>query len=202
MSMDFNDAEPQGTGGGDPIPKGTVAPVIISLRGIKTGKTDSRVQGLDVEYTVTAGPYAKRKAWGWHGVAGNGSDGHNKMVSITRSYIRGMLESAFGIDPADDSQDAINGRRISDWQDLDGLEFVARFDIEEGTDFTDQRTGEVRKGKDKNTLRAVTPDDPDYNGFKPAKRKPGGASVAKSNGGAKQPATASAGGDFQRPNWG
>jgi hypothetical protein len=200
MSYDFNDAGPQSSGGGEPIPKGTVAPVIINLRGIKAGKTDSRVQGLDIEYTVTAGPYAKQKAWGWHGVAGNGSDGHNKMVSITRSYIRAVIESAFGIDPADDSQEAMNGRRISDWQDLDGLEFVARFDIEEGTDFTDQRTGEARKGKDKNTLRAVTPDDPDYNGFKPAKRKAGGA-APKGATAAKQPATAGANG-FDRPNWG
>lgn len=200
MSMDFNDAEPQGQGG-SVIPKGTVAPVIINLRGIKSGKTDSRVQGLDIEYTVTAGPYARQKAWGWHGVAGNGSDGHNKMVSITRSYVRGILESAFGIDPADDTQEAMNNRRISDWQDLDGLEFVARFDVEEGTDFTDQRTGEVRKGKDKNTLRAVTPDDPDYNGFKGAKRK--AAPAARSNGAApKQPAAAGAGGGISRPDWG
>jgi len=196
MTMDFNDAEPQSSGGGEPIPKGTVAPVIVSLRTIKTGKTGA--QGLDIEYTVTAGPYAKRKAWGWHGVAGNGSDGHNKMVSITRSYIRAMIESAFGIDPADDSQDAMNGRRISDWQDLDGMEFVARFDVEEGSDYVDQRTGETRRGKDKNTLRAVTPDDPDYNGFKPAKRK---ASAPKGNVMGATP-KAAGGNGISRPDWG
>lgn len=178
MSMDFNDAERQSSGGGEPIPEGTVAPVIVNLREIKTGKTGA--QGLDIEYTVTAGPFKGRKAWGWHGVAGNGSEGHNKMVSITRSYIRGMLESAYGVDPSDDSQAAMEARRLGDWDDLQQLEFVARFGIEKASDYTDQRTGEVKAGKPKNTLRAVTPDDPDYAGFKPAKK--GKAAPAKANG--------------------
>lgn len=180
MSYDFNDAAPQSSGGGEPIPEGTVAPVIIHLRGIKTGKTDSRVQGLDLEFTVTAGQYKGRKAWKWAGFAGNGSDGHNKMVAITRSFIRGALESAYGVDPSDDSAAAMDARRLGDWDDLQNLEFVARFGVEKGGDYTDERTGELRKGADKNTLRAVTPDDPDYAGFKPAKK--GKAAPAKSNG--------------------
>lgn len=171
MSMDFNDAERQSSNtGGEPIPDGTIAPVVINLRGIKTGKSDNRVQGLDLEFTVTAGPYAKRKAWKWAGFAGNGSDGHNKMVAITRSLVRAMIESAYGIDPSDDSQGAMDGRRLGDWDELNGMEFLARFGVEKGDDYTDQRTGETRKGQDKNTVRAVTPDDADYNGFKPAKR--------------------------------
>ena len=177
MSYDFNDAAPQSSGGGEPIPEGTVAPVIVNLREIKTGKTGA--QGLDVEYTITAGPFKGRKAWGWHGVAGNGSEGHNKMVSITRSYIRGMLESAYGIDPADDSAAAMEGRRLGDWDDLQQLEFVARFGVEKASDYVDQRTGETKTGKAKNTLRAVTPDDPDYAGFKPAKKA---KTAAKANG--------------------
>jgi hypothetical protein len=193
MSMDFNDAEPQGQGAGEPMPEGTVAPVIVNLRGIKTSKADNRVQGLDVEYTVTAGPFKGRKAWGWHGIHGNGSDGHNQMVNITRSYVRGMLESAYGIDPADDSKDAMEGRRLGDWQDLHQIEFVARFSVEKGNEYTDQRTGEVKQGKAKNTLRAVTPDDPDYAGFKPAKKGRTGGAPAKVANGAAQ------GG--QRPAW-
>ena len=196
MAIDFNDAAPQSSGNGEPIPKGTVAPVIVSLRSIKTGK--SGATGLDVEYTVTAGPFAKRKAWGWHGIEGNGSEGHDKMVAITKSYIRAMIESASGIDPADDSREAMNGRRINDWQDLDGLEFVARFDIEKGTDFTDQRTGETKRGNDKNTLRAVTPDDPDYGTFKPVKRQ--AVAATKSIGAA--PKQAAAGKGVSRPDWG
>jgi hypothetical protein len=192
MSMDFNDAERQSSGSGEPIPEGTVAPVIFNLREIKTGKTGA--QGLDVEYTITAGPFKGRKAWGWHGIAGNGSEGHNTMVRITRAYIRGMLESAYGVDPADDSAAAIDARRLGDWDDLQQLEFVARFSVEKGTDYVDQRTGETKTGKAKNTLRAVTPDDPDYAGFKPAKK--GKAPAAKVNG-TSQPVQAGG----SRPAW-
>jgi hypothetical protein len=179
MSMDFNDAERQSSGGGEPIPDGTVAPVIVNLREKKTGKTDSRVKGLDLEFTVTAGPYKGKKAWKWAGYEGSGSDGHNKMVAITRSFIRGMIESAYGIDPTDDSPAAIEGRRLQEWEDLHLMEFVARFGIEKGDDYEDKRTGELKKGTDKNTIRAVTPDDPDYAGFKPAKKAKG---AAKANG--------------------
>lgn len=176
--MDFNDAERQSSGGGEPVPEGTVAPVIVNLRGIKDSKTGA--QGLDLEFIITAGPFKGRKAWKWSGFKGNGSEGHNTMVSITRSFVRGMLESAYGVDPSDDSAGAIDARRLSDWDDLNGLEFVARFKLEKGSDYTDQRTGEIKTGKDKNDLVAVTPDDPDYAGFKPAKK--GKATKAVTNG--------------------
>lgn len=178
MSMDFNDAERQSSGGGEPIPEGTVAPVILNLREIKTGKSGAK--GLDVEYTITAGPLKGRKAWGWIGIAGNDTEGHKTMVRISMAGLRAVLESAYGIDPADDKPAAMEARRIDDWEDFNGLEFVARFGIEKATEYTDQRTGETKKGKDKNTVRAVTPDDPDYAGFKPAKK--GKAAPAKSNG--------------------
>jgi hypothetical protein len=178
MSIDFNLAERQSAPSGEPIPEGTVAPVIMALREIKTGK--SGAQGLDVEYTVTAGPFKGRKSWGWIGIAGNGSEGHNTMVRISHAALRAMLESAYGIDPADDKAAAMEARRINEWEDLDGLEFVARFSVEAAKDYTDQRTGETKTGKAKNTLRAVTPDDEDYKGFTPAKK--GKAAPAKANG--------------------
>ena len=191
MSIDFNNAERQSAPAGEPIPEGTVAPVILALREIKTGK--SGAQGLDVEYTVTAGPFKNRKAWGWIGIAGNGSEGHNTMVRISHAALRAMLESAYGIDPSDDKAAAMEARRIVEWEDFDGLEFVARFSVEAAKDYTDQRTGETKTGKAKNTLRAVTPDDEDYKGFTPAKK--GKAAPAKANGTA-QPVT---GGN--RPAW-
>ena len=178
MSIDFNLAERQSAPQGEPIPEGTVAPVILALRELKTGK--SGAQGLDVEYTVTAGPYKGRKAWGWVGIAGNGSEGHNTMVRISHAALRAMLESAYGVDPSDDKAAAMEARRINEWEDLDGLEFVARFSVEAAKDYTDQRTGETKTGKAKNTLRAVTPDDEDYKGFVPAKK--GKAAPAKANG--------------------
>ena len=192
MSIDFNNAERQSAPAGEPIPENTVAPVIMALREIKTGK--SGAQGLDVEFTVTAGPYKGRKAWDWIGIAGNGSEGHKTMVRISHAALRAMLESAYGVDPADDKPAAMEARRIDEWEDLDGLEFVARFGIEKATEYTDQRTGETKKGKDKNTVRAVTPDDEDYSGFTPAKKAK--AAPAKATGTA-QPVQAGG----SRPAW-
>ncbi len=191
MSIDFNNAERQSAPQGEPIPENTVAPVIMALRELKTGK--SGAQGLDVEYTVTAGPFKNRKAWGWIGIAGNGSEGHNTMVRISHAALRAMLESAYGIDPSDDKAAAMEARRINEWEDLDGLEFVARFSVEAAKDYVDQRTGETKQGKAKNTLRAVTPDDQDYAGFTPAKK---GKAVSKANG---TPAVSAPAGN--RPAW-
>ena len=189
-SFDFNTAEvATGSGGsGSPIPDGTVAPSVITVRGIKTSGKDARVQGLDLEVTISAGPHKGRKAWKWAGIAGNGSDGHNKMVSITRSLIRSILESAYGISATDDSAEAMAARKISDWEDLSGLAFVARFGIEAGSDYVDGRSGDTVKGKDKNTISAVAVDDPEYAGFKPAKVKA-----------AAKPAAAK---PSSRPSWG
>jgi hypothetical protein len=178
-AFDFNTAEvATGGGSGNPIPDGTVAPAVIAVRGIKTSGKDARVQGLDLEVTITAGPHKGRKAWKWAGIAGNGSDGHNKMVSITRSLIRSILESAYGISSTDDSTEAMAARKISDWEDLSGLAFVARFGIEAGSDYVDGRSGDTVKGKDKNTISAVAVDDPEYAGFKPAKIKTAAAKPA------------------------
>lgn len=194
MGIDFNDAERQQSGSFSPIPEGTVAPVRLTFKDPAIKKSATGATGIDIEYVVTAGSFAKRKVWVWMGIKGNGSEGHDKMVAITNSFVRAALESAYGINPADASPEARAARSINDWEDLDGLEFVARFRVEEGKDYTDQRTGEVKAGKPKNTLQAVTPDDPDYAGFKPAKRKALGVS---SNG--SKPAGAPASGS--RPDW-
>ena len=187
-AFDFNTAEVSTGGSGGPIPDGTVAPAVITVRGIKTSGKDARVQGLDLEVTITAGPFKGRKAWRWAGIAGNGSDGHNKMISMTRSMIRAILESAYGVSSTDDSAEAMAARKISDWEDLSGLAFVCRFGIETGSDYVDGRSGDTVKGKDKNTIAAVAVDDPEYAGFKPAKVKA-----------AAKPAAAKS---SSRPSWG
>lgn len=195
MSMDFNDADPQG-GSNTIIPDGTVAPVVINVRGLPKSKSGD-AQGIDFEFSVVDGPFKGRKAWKWSGFKGNGSEGHNTMVSITRSFVRGILESAYGVDPSDDSPEAMNARRLNDWEDLTGVCFLARFGVEKGEDFADKRTGDMKKGKDKNTIFAVTPDDPEYQGFRPSKPKarPAGGMTQ-----AKQPAN---GGGYasQRPDF-
>lgn len=157
--MDFNNAPEQKEGG--LMPKGTIAVVHMTIRPGNAGEGgwekrskagDS--QALDCEFTVVEGPFAKRKFWSLFTVSG-ATEGQQKAAQISGSRIRGILESARGIRPDDESDTAKNGRRISSYGELDGLRFVAKIGIEIGK-------GEY-EGKDKNTLDlAITPDRKDW----------------------------------------
>lgn len=161
MAISFNDAAPQQSGNTGPIPEGTIAPVRLTVRGEKMTKAgDARM--LDCEFVITAGTYARRKIWSNMMITSNGSDGHNKAVSITMSSVRGMLESAYGIAEDDKSPDAMQARTIADWSDLDGLEFLARIGVEKSKD---------PQYPDKNTVRAVGTKASEYGHFKPSKPK-------------------------------
>lgn len=174
MSLNFNDAEPQ-RAAGDLIPDGTIAPVILSVRSEKTTKAgDARM--LDCEFTVLEGEFAKRKFWGLMMITSNGSDGHDKAVNITKSRVRGILESAYGVSPSDESDAALTARTIEEWMDLDGIEFLAKIGIEKSKD---------PQYSDKNVLKqAVTCDSPDYDGFTPVRPVSGGM-PPKTNGSAE-----------------
>ena len=154
---DFNDAQ----GNTNLIPKGTLAKVRLTIRpggydnpaegwtgGYATRGTTGSVY-LNGEFTVTEGPYARRKIFSLIGLhSPKGPDWAN----MGRSLIRGMLNSARGLSDKDQSPQAQAARRINGFADLDGLEFVARIDI--GTD---------AMGEEKNEIRtAVTPDHRDY----------------------------------------
>ena len=69
-----------------------------------------------------------------------------------RALIRGILNSARGISDKDTSPQAQAARRISSFQDLDGIEFLARVDV--GDDVNGDPKNEIRK--------AITPDHRDY----------------------------------------
>jgi|SRR6187402_222411 len=153
MAFDFNNADEQREGG--LIAEGTIAVVHLTVRPGNSGdggwEKRSKAgdsQALDCEFTVVDGPFAKRKFWSLFTVSGS-TEGHAKAAQISGSRIRGILESARGIRPDDESEAAKNGRRISSYGELDGLRFVAKIGIEKG-----------KEGyKDKNTLSAaVTPD--------------------------------------------
>jgi hypothetical protein len=154
---DFNSAQSNGT----VIPKGTLAKVRLTIR---PGGFDDLSQGwtggyakrgatgavyLDAEYTVLEGPYAKRKIWSLIGLySPKGPDWGN----AGRGLVKGILNSARGLDDKDNSAQAQAKRRISGFAELDGIEFIARMDI-----------GSDTNGEDKNEVRsAVTPDHRDY----------------------------------------
>ena len=172
---DFNDADSQQSGF-DLIPKGTVVPVRMT---IKPGGYDDPEQGwgggyatesfetgsiyLAAEFVVTAGDHVKRKMWSNVGLLSKKGPTWGQMG---RSFIRAALNSARNVHPQDNSPQAAAARRINGFAELDGLEFLARVDIEKDA-----------KGQDRNVVKlAVEPDHPDYAKLKgvPPKGSPGG----------------------------
>ena len=180
MSFDYNDAESNTSG--DLIPKGTIAPVILTIRPGHTGdggwltqSKNSPYQYLDCEFTITGGPFAKRKFWTLL-MAGHATPNEEKVaktIGITRSKLRGILESARGInpnhgtDPNDKSPEAEKARLarvVSGYGDFSGMEFVAKIGVELGQNGY----------SDKNVFdNAVPVTSPDY-----AKAKSGSAPAA------------------------
>jgi len=69
-----------------------------------------------------------------------------------RSFIKGILNSSRGLHPGDQSPKAQQMRRISGFADLEGVEFVAKIDVDK------DQNGEL-----KNIIKsAVTPDQKGY----------------------------------------
>ena len=158
---DFNDAEQQQSGF-DLIPKGSIVPVRMTLKpggfddpsqgwngGYATQSFDTGSVYLAAEFVVTAGEHAKRKMLsniGLHSPKGP------IWGQMGRSFIRAALNSARNIHPQDNSPQASSARRIQGFHELDGLEFLARVDIEKDA-----------KGQDRNVVKvAVEPDHSDY----------------------------------------
>lgn len=155
MAFDFNNAQEQREGG--LIADGTVAVVHMTVRPGNAGEggwlkrsKNGDSQAMDCEFTVVEGPFAKRKFWSLFTVEGT-TEGHAKAAEISASRLRGILESAKGIRPDDESDVAKAARRVNSWGDFDGMRFVAKIGIE--------KAKEGSGYKDKNTLdAAVTPD--------------------------------------------
>lgn len=157
---DFNSADDQT--GFDPIPKGSLVKVRMT---IKPGGHDNASQGwtggwatqnhntgsvyLNCEFVVLEGKYSRRKIWSLIGLhSPKGPDWAN----IGRAFIKAILNSAKGISNKDNSPAAQNARRINGLGDLDGIEFVARIDMQKD-----------QYGEDKNIIKiAITPDHKEY----------------------------------------
>jgi hypothetical protein len=132
--MDFNDATEQRSS--DLIPAGTVLPLILTVRPggagedgwLKTSK-DGQSEALDCELTVLEGQYARKKLWALLTLKGT-TQGHLEAGDISKSRIRAILESAYGIRPDDKSPTACAARKIGSYEDLDGLAFMGKIGIE------------------------------------------------------------------------
>ena len=83
------------------------------------------------------------------------AENYKTAVRIGRSKLRSLLESAYAIDPSDDSEEANAKRRVkdNDFLNLNGLRFYARVDIRKGTNGY----------KDSNSIDyIITPDMPEW----------------------------------------
>jgi hypothetical protein len=157
---DFNSADDQY--GFDTIPKGTLVKVRMT---IKPGGYDDHAQGwtggyatqsdttgsiyLNGEFVVLEGPYARRKIWSLIGLHSNKGP---EWANMGRAFIKGILNSARGLHPQDNSPQAQQARRINGFADLDGIEFVGKVEMEKD-----------QYGEDKNVIRmAITPDRKEY----------------------------------------
>lgn len=157
---DFNSAEDQNNF--DVIPKGTLVKVRMTIR---PGGYDDASQGwtggyatqsittgsvyLNCEFVVLDGPYAKRKMWSLIGLH---SPKGPEWANMGRAFVKGILNSSCGLHPQDNSPQAQQARRIQGLADLDGIEFVAKVEMDKD-----------QNGDDKNVIKtAITPDHKDY----------------------------------------
>jgi hypothetical protein len=145
---DFSDVEPQQST--DLIPDGTFAKVTMTIRrggvdgqdeidrGLLKASTTpgSDVLSLDGEFTVTEGRFVRRKFWHSFTVSGGKVDEKGASIgwNISKRTFRAMIDSALGLDPDDDGEDAKARRRLRGLADLDGITFVAKITVEPSND--------------------------------------------------------------------
>jgi hypothetical protein len=144
----LTDVEPLRSG--ELIPDGAFAKVTMTVRpGGVDGHGDldkgllkpsnvpgSDVLSLDCEFTVVEGPYARRKFWQSFTVSGGKVDekGASMGWNITKRILRGMIDSALGLDPKDESDAAKSKRQLRGLADLSGITFVAKVLVEPNKD--------------------------------------------------------------------
>ena len=159
--QNFNTAAPQKNY--ELIPAGTLAKVRMTIQpggyndancgwteGYATLNPRTGSVYLTCEFVIMEGEYAKRKVWSHIGLySANGPEWSN----MGRSFIRAILSSARGLSEDDHSQEASNKRYIRSLGDLNGIEFVARIDVE-----TNKEKGTLR-----NVIKnAISKDHPQY----------------------------------------
>ena len=163
--LDFNDADNQ-TMDFELIPKNTIARVILKIKpggfndleegwtgGLATRNRNTGAVFLNCEFTVTEGKYLKRKIFSNIGLYSIKGEVWGEMG---RAFIKAMLCSARNILPTDSSFEAIEAMKISGFEQLNGLEFVARIDQE-----TNKESGDIR-----NVIkRVILPNHKEYKGL-------------------------------------
>ncbi len=137
---DFNNAKLQSS----LIPKGTIVKVKRAIKpgGYENWFTKNYTTGsiyLNVEFTVTEGPYAKRKIFQIIGIKNGKAEGEEDIWGESgRSMLRSILESSRNIHANDTSEKAVTARRINSIADFNDLEFTAKVGVETNNTYGDR----------------------------------------------------------------
>jgi hypothetical protein len=174
----------------DVVPANTVCTLQMTIRPGGAGddgwlkrSADGNSEGIDCEFVVVDGQFAKRKLWQLFTVKGT-TPGHAEAGEISRHTLRAIVESARGIRPDDTSDGACAARKLGGWGELDQIRFMARLGVRPARD------GYAAK----NTILEVV--TPERVGWVKPEQIVTTAKATNSNGNAAQPTNAIA-----RPPW-
>ena len=149
MAMNLNDAPSQLVAN---IPAGTIAPVRLIIKpgghtdiaqgwdgGFATQNPNKGSVYISCEFTVLAGDYAKERVYSLIGLySPNGESWSNS----GRGFMRGIINSAYGLGDKDNSPDTQKIRNIQSLGELDGIEFIARIGV--NRDANGEERNEIR----------------------------------------------------------
>lgn len=158
--MDLNTAPLQDA---DLIPAGTLAkaqfkikPGGIGPQGWLTQSKSTCATYINGEFTICSGPYSKHKIFTLIGMTGSrlNEEGEDIWAMMGRKLLRGLIESARGIYPKDNSEKAQEARKINTFADLQGLTCIIKIGI-------DLDKGGAQRERNK-VVAFVTPDHSEY----------------------------------------
>lgn len=135
--LDLNQAGEQKEAVGA-IPPKSIVPVRLNIRAPKAGfegshplltRSEKGLEYLNCEFEVAAGQFQGRKIWENLGIFGI-TDGQKKNVEISTRKLRAIVEASRGINPKDQSPQAVQGRRLQSFEALQGIIFGVKVGVE------------------------------------------------------------------------
>jgi hypothetical protein len=180
------------------VPASTIALMTLTIRpgGVGEDKLlkpskDRMSAGLDCEFKLVSGQHTGRKFWDNFLLEGT-TAGHQTAIGISLKILRGIIESARGIHPKDESAQA-RERRTVNLRDFQGVTFTGKVGIEKGTG----------SYEDKNCfVCAITPDRKEWQ--RPEEAPPfdgGGPKAGNNSDGAAPTQPTSTAPAIARPSW-
>ena len=95
----------------------------------------SSAKWIECEFTIIGGQFDKRKVW--HNLFFDGDKKNASGVSMSKEIglrtLRGLVDSAKGLSPADMSPEANALRQIPSLDAINGMEFCIKIAVEKGT---------------------------------------------------------------------